>query len=167
MDSIDEVCRRVAKDKPETLNACNFYLQAVVSVIFSSGENPPQMFGGTANDIVARFFTAPFNLCTDGNGASAKAVAGKLVVGGLSKDDGPGHVFIVQARGLSAPNQPTPWVTRTGDHIKSRGGAPYIFNGSSSPKIPKPESSVDIVFRKDEQKAVIYAWLNDPRVPTA
>jgi hypothetical protein len=166
MDSIGDICRKVAKDKPETLNACNFYLQAVVSVIFKSGDTPPQMFGGTANDIVGRFSSAPFKLCEDGKDASAKAIAGKLVVGGLSNDSGSGHVFIVQARGLSAPGQLTPWLTKKGEHIKSRGGAPYIFNGSSNSKIPTPETSVDIVFSRDDEADVVYAWLDDPRVPS-
>jgi hypothetical protein len=166
VDSIDVICRRVAKDKPRTLKACNFYLQAVASVVFNSGNTPPQMFGGTANDIVRRLSVAPFNLCKDGKDASIKAIAGKLVVGGLSDDVGSGHVFIVQARGLSAPGQPTPWLTKKGDHVKSRGGAPNIFNGSSNPKIPTPETSVDIVFSREDEADVAYGWLDDPRVPS-
>jgi hypothetical protein len=160
-ETIDDICRRVALSQPDSLEGCNYYVQAVFRAIYGDGQD--NLVGGIANTIVRRLRAAPFNpLGFDAIAAVSHAANGDLVVGGLANPGYAGHVFIVQSTGLSVAGRPTPWVSG-GRALLSPGGAPRIFNGSSNTKIPKPETSVDIVFSRADQTKVIYAWLPDPR----
>jgi hypothetical protein len=156
-ESIDDVCERVAKLQPDTLKACNFFVQAIFRDIFGSCQD---IVSGQAAVIVPNLSKPPFtSLKSDAGAAIKHAQDGDIVVGGSVHGQ---HVFIVSSAGRSKPGQPTPW-TVNGKPVLSRGGAPIIYNGSINPKIPTPKSSVDIVFSQKDQLTIVYACLPDPR----